>query len=645
MPPRRKAAAAKSVEPLDGCVLAISGTFSVSRAEFTKLVNTNGGSIANSVTKAVTHLVTTDAEFQGKTAKVVAAEAKGLPIVSEDWVHESIKAGAKEDEASYTIGAAAAAPAATGKRKAGAAAPASKPAATKKGKAVAADPAPAAAAAAAPAAASQTIKVIKKGSAPVDPYSGAASSKHVLEEGDEVYNCMLNQTNIGAGQNNNKFYVIQALEADGGGGYAVFTRWGRVGEKGQQAMQACGNKDACIKAYKSKFREKTKNDWDNRANFTPVSGKYTLLEMDYGDEPEEEKPLVKAAKPAVQRKESTLDPKVQNLVRLIFDMKMMEQTMISMEYDVKKMPLGKLKKSTVLKGYEVLKQIEDEMKGSNNASKLAQYSGQFYTVIPHAYGRSTKPPVINTHEMLKSKMQMLEALSDIEIATHLMEAAEDEGGDKSLLDMNYKALKTEIEPVDAKELADIQKYVTNSWENGKGPKIINAYRLDREGEVARFNTKKGLGNRKLLWHGSRLSNYVGIISQGLRIAPPEAPCSGYRFGKGVYFADMMSLSARYCRSGSSDYCMLLADVALGKTAELPRDQFMTKPLPGTDSTHALGRIHPDPKEDKVVDGVTYPLGKPVPTGNTAVSCHENQFVVYDVAQVNLKYMLHLAGNH
>ncbi len=66
--------------------------------------------------------------------------------------------------------------------------------------------------------------------------------------------------------------------------------------------------------------------------------------------------------------------------------------------------------------------------------------------------------------------------------------------------------------------------------------------------------KPEVGNRQLLWHGSRLTNWVGIFSQGLRIAPPEAPCTGYmsvvcyvvvfrlthcRFGKGVYFADMV----------------------------------------------------------------------------------------------------------
>ena len=54
-------------------------------------------------------------------------------------------------------------------------------------------------------------------------------------------------------------------------------------------------------------------------------------------------------------------------------------------------------------------------------------------------------------------------------------------------------------------------------------------------------------------------------SQGLRIAPPEAPVTGYMFGKGVYFADMASKSANYCRTSSADNIglMLLCEVALG----------------------------------------------------------------------------------
>lgn len=84
------------------------------------------------------------------------------------------------------------------------------------------------------------------------------------------------------------------------------------------------------------------------------------------------------------------------------------------------------------------------------------------------------------------------------------------------------------------------------------------------------------------------------MSQGLRIAPPEAPVvsflnvgdqafflasfspfslfvfvvflqTGYMFGKGVYFADMVSKSANYCHTSQSEPVglLLLAEVALG----------------------------------------------------------------------------------
>ena len=52
---------------------------------------------------------------------------------------------------------------------------------------------------------------------------------------------------------------------------------------------------------------------------------------------------------------------------------------------------------------------------------------------------------------------------------------------------------------------------------------LQIYKIDRDGEKKRFKPFKGLGNRQLLWHGSGVTNYAGILSQGLRIAPPEAP--------------------------------------------------------------------------------------------------------------------------
>ena len=78
----------------------------------------------------------------------------------------------------------------------------------------------------------------------------------------------------------------------------------------------------------------------------------------------------------------------------------------------------------------------------------------------------------------------------------------------------------------------IEKYVyqgNDKEEFGIDFKIKDIFEIDREGESGRFDAWKDNENRRLLWHGSRLTNWVGIISQGLRIAPPEAPKVNFLF--------------------------------------------------------------------------------------------------------------------
>jgi poly [ADP-ribose] polymerase len=48
---------------------------------------------------------------------------------------------------------------------------------------------------------------------------------------------------------------------------------------------------------------------------------------------------------------STLPTPVKDLMKLIFDMKMIDNQMREIGYDSKKMPLGKLAKSSITKGY------------------------------------------------------------------------------------------------------------------------------------------------------------------------------------------------------------------------------------------------------------------------------------------------------
>jgi poly [ADP-ribose] polymerase len=57
----------------------------------------------------------------------------------------------------------------------------------------------------------------------------------------------------------------------------------------------------------------------------------------------------------------------------------------------------------------------------------------------------------------------------------------------------------------------------------------------------------------------------------LRIAPPEAPVSGYMFGKGVYLADMFEKSYGYSSvkfRGQNSNLVLLCEAALGNSKKL-----------------------------------------------------------------------------
>lgn len=170
------------------------------------------------------------------------------------------------------------------------------------------------------------------------------------------------------------------------------------------------------------------------------------------------------------------------------------------------------------------------------------------------------------------------------------------------MDASYNRLQCALQALDRDscEFQMAEQYCLNQ-KASYALRVVDVFKVARSGERERF--QGGMHNRQLLWHGSRTTNYVGILSQGLRIAPPEAPCSGYRFGKGIYLADVCEKSASYCRSSGSDtILMMLCEAALGTPAELTRDKYMEKPEAGFNSTKALGGVAPDPAATIKMEG-------------------------------------------
>ncbi|XP_061075682.1 protein mono-ADP-ribosyltransferase PARP3 [Conger conger] len=497
----------------------------------------------------------------------------------------------------------------------------------------------------APEDAFRSVKEALKAAAPQDKGKRKADvhcgiSAEVLED----YDCMLNQTNIG--HNNNKFYIIQVLQ--NGKKYYCWTRWGRVGEVGQSKMSSpYTSSDKAVSDFEKKFKDKTKNNWSDRANFVSHSGKYTLIEVD-GDEEAEVK--VDKVDGEVEKKvlSCTLDRSTKRLIELIFSTDMFKEAMEGMNLDVKKMPLGKLSKLQIAKGFEVLEEIEEAMKARNNRKPLEELSSKFFTTIPHNFGRN-RPPVINDARIVEQKKEMLMVLADIELAQSLK--AESEKAKEEMveevphpLDQDYLSLKCDLTLLEKgrEEFKVINQYLKATANKG-GPSIIDVWEVNRDKEAERFTEHEELGNRRLLWHGTNVAVVAAILKSGLRIMPH----SGGRVGKGIYFASENCKSAGYVSTSNRTGVMFLNEVALGKEHTITKDDSSLRKAPkGCDSVVARGKMEPDPSKDITItlDGkeITVPQGAAIQQSQYEESYfHNSEYLVYKESQCRIRYLLEL----
>jgi poly [ADP-ribose] polymerase 2/3/4 len=548
-----------------------------------------GGAFVSKVTSECTYLVANQKQYDAQGAKgeqyingpcnrffpnpghpplrqhliSVVTQAKNnaaVKIVSYDWLVKSLGAKKKVSDSSFTLGADNAATTTTTTATADSTVKESK---TSKGrKRKRADPSDDEDDAIMDSAPQTQKQTAKQGSAakkapvnvPVDDWCHLKGSHSVYQADDgTVYDVTLNQTN--AGQNNNKFYRIQLLESVNKKNYRTWTRWGRVGEGGQNAMLGSGSLTEALSQFEKKFKDKTGHKWDSRHE-PAKKGKYTYIERNYEESDEDSQNDLPGAgtrrsskqsleSDEISNVESKLPTAVQNLISFIFNTEMFNQTMASMDYDAHKMPLGKLSKRTLTQGYQILKDIAaligdhslaQSEYGQSWEDALEDLSNRYFSTIPHSFGRN-RPPVIQDDRLMKKEIDLIESLTDMQLANEIMKTAKGakEKKDVHLIDRQYDGLgMQEMTPLSSSsnEFKNLQDYLIKSA--GKTHsiryKVQDIFRIERQGEKERFvkSPYAAIKNsdRRLLWHGSRSTNFGGILSQGLRIAPPEAPVSG-----------------------------------------------------------------------------------------------------------------------
>ncbi|KAI0111590.1 PARP-domain-containing protein [Daldinia grandis] len=702
MPPRRRAAAVKPPPPpLEGCSIAISGTIPghTQAAIEREFINVLGASLAKSVTATTTHLISTDSDYNKPSIKVKAAQSLGVPIVTFQWLVDSFNQTARMTESSYCIGSSQSQsqpqpqsqsqslPIQTrGTRKRSAAqklaadeesngkqevkSQVKKKTKTSKTETQSQEDKDIKAEEEKAIVADGQIAKSRDARIPLDQGADIQYNNYEVYIDDDgvIFDASLNQANSTA--NNNKFYRVQLLRSVNGD-FICWTRWGRVGERGQSKVVGNGTLDRALYEFDNKFKSKSGLSWADRGE-PPKPGKYAFIEKCYEPDSEDEdnKKNTKDANGDTiktensKKPDSKLSQPVQELMKLIFNHQYFAATMLDLNYDSTKLPLGRLSKTTISRGFQALKDlsalIQDPALATSQhhtdyISATEQLSNLYFTLIPHAFGRN-KPPVIRDSILLKREIELLESLSDMKDASLLMKNEQKE--EINELDQQFRGLgMDEMAPLDREspEFTQLVDYLmdTRGVTHSANYQVSQIFRVERRGEKDRLEAvHETYQDRRLLWHGSRCTNFGGILSQGLRIAPPEAPATGYMFGKGIYLADMSSKSANYCHPSSSNghALLLLCEAELGNPMQILTDASYSAAedakLKGMLSTWGQGStgpsqwkdaecIHPSLKGVKMPDTNV----KPGPTGVPNAYLLYNEYICYDISQVRLRYLL------
>lgn len=273
-------------------------------------------------------------------------------------------------------------------------------------------------------------------------------------------------------------------------------------------------------------------------------------------------------------------------------------------------PLGVLTIGQIDKGQFVLDKISNAFQGKKR-NELTSLSGEFYTLVPHRFGRSREAAegaVIDTAEKINEKQDTLQLMRDmlnVNGKTNVLVNPE--------IQKKYEALNCVIESVDSDTYKQIKTLI------GKGTSIKNIWKICRLDERKVFASH--ISNQKMLFHGSNVKNWVGILSRGLLMPKVVVSLGVHRtdagwLGNGIYFGDEPSTSLQYACSGKRGTSfMAVANVALGKMKEYTKITYgLTKPPDGYDSCHG----NPD-------------------KGYSEFSDHE--FVIYDNKQQQLEYLV------
>lgn len=406
--------------------------------------------------------------------------------------------------------------------------------------------------------------------------------------------------------------------------YWIYRSWGRINENiGDDQTKEYSKLNEAVECFCTTYRKKTWNYFPSK--FQKRNGMYYQI-------PTTSKPNEDVYKHA---KSTTLNESVQDLLKLLLNKDIMHAVMVKFRLDINKMPLGEIKSVQIVEANRILMEIHWKIINNESYESLVEASNRFYSMIPH---KASSEDVLISRDHFIEKDEMLQSLSGIHYTYEFLHKS---GESANILDDFYDKLNTIIEPLDVNsEQFQIIKRSVDGTKLNYNFKVEDIFKIQCKAEEESDIFKK-LQNRRLLWHGSKITNINLILAHGLKIAPPEAVI-GCMFGKGLYFSDMIGNSAQYCYANQSNNIgiVLLCEVALGDSHKCFDPENIEELPPGKHSVHGVGKFLPISSE--MIDDAIIACGEMIETDDAIESFVDyNEFVVYNNQQVKIKYLVKL----
>ena len=346
--------------------------------------------------------------------------------------------------------------------------------------------------------------------------------------------------------------------------------------------------------FKDLFKELTANDWDNikynKLNFRTDYKKYYIFDYTYEEEYAIYEYLKITIKNLYIKQQSEYEnKKIKNLIYYLLvksykNKFSIDENTLNIEQNTKNI-IEKYKSTAINKAISILFNLK-KLLNSNNKDEIyfrkKNYLINSYNDLIPYFKKLTNfnEDNLTTDDKIDDEISRLTNYYYIENVLKIFLGAIYNLNNIHPLDYIIKALGCKIEELPkpqnnnskfATEADYIYNYVFST--NIKKVPITAIYKITESVNDKNFNLNN-YDNRYIFFHGTKVENVIGILSQGLKIAPVQAIYTGSMLGNGIYLSDNFSCSLQYCDhllknvnsliNYDGKKFMFMAEVAVGK---------------------------------------------------------------------------------